>query len=84
MIVFYHQMKILINFLCRWGLNPISLIQPLETLPVELTIKYMLLCCYFAINHVLLYCDLSQNSCCITLKYKPMYLFIVGILSFKF
>ena len=37
MITFYHQIKISISFLCRQELNPRSLIQPLETLPVELT-----------------------------------------------
>ena len=34
---FYHQTKTPIGFLCRQGLNPESLIQPSETLPVELT-----------------------------------------------
>ena len=38
MIVFYHQIKILIDFWCRRKLNFKSLIQPSETLPVELTI----------------------------------------------
>ena len=37
MIALYHQIKTPISFWCRWGLNPRSLIQPLETLPVELT-----------------------------------------------
>ena len=36
MIVIYHQTKIPISFWCRWGLNLRSLIQPSETLPVEL------------------------------------------------
>ena len=36
-IAFYHQTKILISFWCRWGLNPRFLIQPSETLSVELT-----------------------------------------------
>ena len=36
MIVLYHQTKIPISFLCRWELNLRSLIQPSETLPVEL------------------------------------------------
>ena len=36
MIVFYHQTKTPINFWCRWRLNLRSLIQPLETLPIEL------------------------------------------------
>ena len=35
-IVFYHQTKIPINFLCRPELNPISFIEPSEILPVEL------------------------------------------------
>ena len=34
---FYHQTKTPIGFLCRQGLNPESLIQLSETLPVELT-----------------------------------------------
>ena len=34
---FYHQTKTTIGFWYRRGLNPRSLIQPLETLPVELT-----------------------------------------------
>ena len=37
MIVLYHQIKTPISFWCRRGLNPRSLIQPSETLPVELT-----------------------------------------------
>ena len=37
MIVLYHQIKISIGFWCRRRLNPKSLIQPSETLPVELT-----------------------------------------------
>ena len=38
MIVLYHQIKILIGFWCRRKLNLKSLIQPSETLPVELII----------------------------------------------
>ena len=34
--------KILISFWCRRGLNPRSLIQPSETLPVELTERHKL------------------------------------------
>ena len=37
MIVLYHQIKISIGFWCRRRLNPKSLIQPSEILPVELT-----------------------------------------------
>ena len=37
MIAFYHQTKIPISFWCKRGLNTRSLIQPSETLPVELT-----------------------------------------------
>ena len=37
MIDFYHQTKTPISFWCRRGLNPRSLIQLSETLPVELT-----------------------------------------------
>ena len=37
MIALYHQTKTQISFWCRRGLNPKSLIQPLETLPIELT-----------------------------------------------
>ena len=33
----YYQIKTPISFWCRRGLNPRSLIQPSETLPVELT-----------------------------------------------
>ena len=33
----YHQIKTPINFWCRRGLNPRSVIQPSETLPFELT-----------------------------------------------
>ena len=36
MIALYHQTKTPISFRCRWGLNPIYLIQLSETLPVEL------------------------------------------------
>ena len=37
MIALYHQTKTPISFWCKRGLNPKSLIQPSETLPVELT-----------------------------------------------
>ena len=37
MIAFYHQTETPINFWCRQRLNPKSLIQSYETLPVELT-----------------------------------------------
>ena len=37
MIAFYHQIKTPISFWCKQGLNLKSLIQPFETLPVELT-----------------------------------------------
>ena len=37
MIALYHQTKTSISFWCRRGLNFRSLIQPSETLPVELT-----------------------------------------------
>ena len=37
MIALYHQTNTPISFWCRRGLNPRSLIQPSETLPVELT-----------------------------------------------
>ena len=36
MRAFYHQTKIPINFWCRRGLNPKSLIQPSKILPIEL------------------------------------------------
>ena len=36
MIVLHHQIKTPINIWYRRGLNPRSLIQPLETLPIEL------------------------------------------------
>ena len=36
-IALYYQTKIPISFWCKRGLNPRSLIQPSETLPVELT-----------------------------------------------
>ena len=42
MIALYHQIKTPINFWYRRGLNPISLIQPSETLPVELTETHLL------------------------------------------
>ena len=37
MIALYQQTKTPVSFWCRRGLNPRSLIQPSETLPVELT-----------------------------------------------
>ena len=37
MTALYHQIKTLISFWCRRELNPRSLIQPSETLPIELT-----------------------------------------------
>ena len=37
MIVFYHQTKTPIGFWCKRRLNPRSLTQPSETLPIELT-----------------------------------------------
>ena len=48
MIALYHQTKTLISFWCRWGLNLKSLVQPSETLSVELTGTHILhdLVCY--------------------------------------
>ena len=43
MIIIYHQIKILISFWCRRGLNPRSLIQSSEILPVELIGTYSIL-----------------------------------------
>ena len=43
MIALYHQIKIPISFLCRQGLNPISLIQPSEILLIKLTETHILL-----------------------------------------
>ena len=40
MIALYHQIKTLISFLYRRGLNPRSLIQPSETLLIELIGTY--------------------------------------------
>ena len=37
MITLYYQTKISIGFWCKWRLNPRSLIQLSETLPIELT-----------------------------------------------
>ena len=37
MIILYYQTKIPISFWCKQELNPEYLIQPSETLPVELT-----------------------------------------------
>ena len=37
MIAIYHQTKTPISFLCKEKLNPRSLTQSLETLPIELT-----------------------------------------------
>ena len=42
MIALYHQTKTPISFWCRRGLNPKSLIQLSETLPVELTETYFI------------------------------------------
>ena len=41
MISLYHQTKIPISFLCKRGLNPRSLIQLSETLPIKLIGTYM-------------------------------------------
>ena len=41
MIILYHQIKIPINFWCRWRLNLKSLIQQSETLLVKLTRVYI-------------------------------------------
>ena len=37
LMTLYHKTKTLNGFWCRWELNPKFLIQPLETLSVELT-----------------------------------------------
>ena len=55
MIALYHQTKTPISFWCRQGLNPRSLIKPLETLSVKLTrthIFYMHLICLSNIHIV--------------------------------
>ena len=40
MIVFYHQVKIQIGFICRRQLNPKSLIQEQITLPIEIIVTH--------------------------------------------
>ena len=67
MIALYHQTKTPISFWCRWGLNPRSLIQPLETLPVELTetLPYCACVCvciyiYIYIYHIIYYIIKSE------------------------
>ena len=47
MIALYHQTKTPIKFWCRQGLNLRSLIQPSETLPVELTGTHFKLLLFF-------------------------------------
>ena len=49
MIALYHQTKTPISFWCRRGLNPRSLIQPSETLPVKLTGTHYINVFYFLI-----------------------------------
>ena len=44
-ITYYHQTKTPISFWCRRGLNPRSLIQPSEILPIELTGTYHTYAC---------------------------------------
>ena len=48
MITLYHQTKTPISFWCRRGLNPKSLIQLSETLPIELTWNPQLVCYLFS------------------------------------
>ena len=69
MIALYNQTKTPISFWYRWGLNPRSLIQPLETLPVELTetLPYCACVCvcvyiyiYIYIYHIIYYIIKSE------------------------
>ena len=53
MIAIYHQMKTLIDFWCIWRLNPRSLIQPSETLPIELTGTYLI--AYFLFSFFIMF-----------------------------
>ena len=57
MVTHYYQVKTLINFWCRQGLNLQSLIQPSETLPVELIeICHLVLhICYIVNNPLIKY-----------------------------
>ena len=57
MIALYHQTKLLIGFWCRQGLNSRSLIQSIETLPIELlepTNKILSWLCIKIVNDPLL------------------------------
>ena len=55
MIAHYHQTKTPISFWCRRELNPRSLIQPSETLPVELTGTHVLFETLFLSLHGIIY-----------------------------
>ena len=54
MIALYHQIKILISFWCRRGLNPKFLIQLSETLPLELTRTHSLILIIYKMQQNLL------------------------------
>ena len=49
------QTKTPIGFWCRWGLNPRSFIQPLETLPIELTRTHVFLILDVAVIYVVIW-----------------------------
>ena len=68
MIVLYHQNKTPISFWCRRRLNPRSLIQPSETLPVELTGTHFFFFFLYIYN-------LSNKKCVYIIK-KRAYVYI--------
>ena len=73
------QTKTPIGFWCRRGLNPISLIQPLETLPVKLTRTHMFLILDVAVIYVVIWCNeewLTKKSNVSLLHYTRHELFM--------
>ena len=55
MIALYHQTKTPISFWYRWGLNPRSLIQPSEILPIKLTRTHISLNVKMPINVIIIF-----------------------------
>ena len=62
MIAFCHQTKTPISFWCRRGLNPKSLIQPSETLPVELVRTHNFLVSLLVFYQLIFFLSHLNNS----------------------
>ena len=73
MITLYYQTKTSISFWCKWGLNPRSLIQPSDTLPVELIETHMIIIIEMSYFHPFESIVIPKREKCDALKFGTLH-----------